>query len=225
MTTEMTTDVTHRMGTFLETSALPLPVKRPDGITPFQTVGPFFHYALTPEDYAFEAVFTNDLTTPAMRGQRITLTGCILDGENSPVPDAMVEIWQADADGRYAGPEDRASRNDGFTGFGRCATAKDGTYSFQTVRPGAVQSTGQGTDEAQINAPHINVHVFARGMLLPLHTRVYFPDEPANASDLVLGLVTDTQARATLIAKDSGGSAFRFDIRLHGAGETVFFSA
>ncbi len=216
----MTTDVTRRMGTFLETETLPLPAGRPDGITPSQTVGPFFHYALTPDDYAFEPVFNNDLTTPAIGGQRIQIAGCVYDGDGLPIPDAMVEIWQADSAGRYVGTSDRAGRNDGFTGFGRCATAKDGTLVFATIRPGAVPAADGG-----MQAPHVNVHVFARGMLRQLHTRIYFADEATNSSDPVLSLVTDDEARATLIAAVIGDSTYRFDIRLHGRGETVFFSA
>ncbi len=190
-----------------------------DGITPSQTVGPFFAYALTPEDYEFEALVGNNLRTSDARGQFIRIEGRVLDGEGAPVPDAMIEIWQADGEGRYAGSE-RGNRE--FTGFGRCESI-DGVYSFETMMPGAVE----GPDGRQ-QAPHINVGVFARGILRRLFTRLYFDGERLNDEDAVLNLVPEN-LRYTLLArsKETGEPipTYIFDIRLQGHNETVFFEA
>ncbi len=148
-----------------------------DGITPSQTVGPYFAYALTPEDYEFEALVGDNLRTSDVRGQFIRIEGRVLDGEGALVPDAMIEIWQADGEGRYAGGE-RGNRE--FTGFGRCET-KGGVYSFDTIMPGAVQGA-----DGRLQAPHINIGVFARGVLRRLFTRLYFEGEKLNAEDAVL---------------------------------------
>ena len=196
----------------------------PSGITPSQTVGPYFAYCLTPDDYPTREIFSADLTVPALAGSSIRIDGRVLDGDGAPVSDAMVEIWQADPAGRYAHPADLGRpSNTGFTGFGRAASDGEGRYSFTTVKPGPVPGPG-GT----VQAPHIAVTVFARGMLAHLWTRIYFADEPeANAGDPVLALVTDPAARATLIAQrePGAGTTYRFDIRLQGDGETVFFAA
>ena len=172
------------------------------GLTPAQTVGPYFTIALAWPGAA------QLLTTAAIR-----LSGRVLDGEGAPVPDALIEIWQADADGRYhpcgAGEE--------FVGFGRCATDHDGGYLFQTLKPGVVQAEA-GAPQAR----HINLLVFARGLLTHLHTRVYFPeDEQAHATDAVLSCVPAAR-RETLIARRDGAD-YRFDIHLQGVQETVFF--
>jgi protocatechuate 3,4-dioxygenase alpha subunit len=144
----------------------------------------------------------------------------VLDGDGQVVPDAMLEIWQADAAGRYAHPADgRASPNSAFKGFGRCGTDKDGAFSFETVKPGAVPGPG-----GKMQAPHVAIVLFSRGMLTHVFTRIYFADEAANAADPILALVPEDR-RATLIARREDGAhpTYRLDIRLQGDGETVFF--
>jgi protocatechuate 3,4-dioxygenase alpha subunit len=147
--------------------------------------------------------------------------GPFLDGDGTPINDCMMEIWQADAAGRYAHPADnRALPNAAFKGFGRCDTDASGTYSFDTIRPGAVPGPN-----GKAQAPHIAVVVFSRGMLRHVYTRIYFSDAADNGADPILGLVP-ADRRATLIAKraDRGGQAiYTFDIRMQGDGETVFF--
>lgn len=179
------------------------------------TVGPYLHIGLTP-------LQVNDIARDASRGEKIVISGRVLDGEGQPVPDALIEFWQANADGRYAHPEDTQSKPlDGkFTGFGRVPTDKEGRYSFTTVKPGAVPGPGNS-----LQAPHIVVCLFMRGMLKHLYTRIYFSDEAAaNANDPVLGLVEDTARKPTLIADRASGKAeYRWDIRMQGEGETVFF--
>jgi protocatechuate 3,4-dioxygenase, alpha subunit len=191
------------------------------GVTPSQTVGPFFHFSLTPTEYDFRGIAGDNLVTPDAVGAPIRVAGRLIDGAGNPVPDAMIEIWQADGAGRYAGSEPGA--NTSFKGFGRAATSKEGAFRFTTVKPGAVPGP-----EGRPQAPHINVGVFARGMLKRLFTRIYFEGEPGNASDAILALIP-TQRRATLLARNDGiGDGlplFVFDIRLQGDGETVFFQA
>ncbi len=183
--------------------------------TPSQTAGPFFHYMLTPEQSGYEYASLagpsiGEHTTP---GTRIRLTGIVTDGAGNPVPDAMIEIWQADSEGRYAHPADRRSSNAAFKGFGRTATDPAGEYAFETVKPGAI---GDG------QAPHMTLIVFARGLQNHLYTRAYFADEAAaNAKDPVLLSVPDDR-RVTLIAS-LGPTGYRLDIRLQGDNETVFF--
>ena len=182
------------------------------GLTPSQTVGPFYAYALTPRAYGGSELANERVATDGVPGERITIRGHVLDGDGEPVPDAMIEIWQADADGRH-----NAGGNAGFTGFGRAETSPEGFFHFETVRPGSVQGPG-GTKQA----PHLAVSVFARGLLLRLVTRIYFSDDPANAADPVLALVPH-ERRETLIAQRGPDGVFHFDIRLQGEGETVFF--
>ena len=151
-------------------------------------------------------------------GQRIVITGMVLDGDHAPVPDAMVEIWQADANGIYNHPADpnHAKADAHFTGFGRSDTRNNGHFYFETVKPGSVQ--GQ--------APHVNVRVFSRGMLVHAITRLYFFDEPANTSDPVLSLVP-AERRGTLIARlqtNTGLPTYDLNLVLQGAGETIFFT-
>lgn len=183
--------------------------------TPSQTVGPFYALGLTRKK-------ANELVSDANRGERIRIEGHVFDGQGQPVPDAMIEIWQANAFGRYNHPEDTQEKplDPNFIGFGRAATDKQGGYGFETLKPGPVPGPG---DSAQ--APHVNVIVFARGMLVHAFTRVYFEDEPANQTDPILSRI-DKERRATLIARrdESGGKTrYRFDIRLQGENETVFF--
>ncbi|QOZ37420.1 protocatechuate 3,4-dioxygenase subunit alpha [Bradyrhizobium sp. CCBAU 53421] len=193
---------------------------RPDGITPSQTVGPYFKYGLTPNgEYEWNDAFSNNLLTPDVSGERIRVEGKIYDGDGAVIPDCMLEIWQADAQGRFSDPQDaRALPNSSFKGFGRCGTDKSGGYSFDTIKPGSVPDA-----DGKPQAPHIVLAVFARGMLLHLYTRIYFDDEAANAGDSTLALVP-ADRRATLIAKKaSAGNAYTFDVHLQGDNETVFF--
>lgn len=186
----------------------------PFGLTPSQTVGPFFAYCLTPEAYGGRGIASADLVAPDAAGARIRIVGRVLDGEGAPVPDAVLEIWQADGEGLYA----TAATNTGFRGFGRCETDAEGRFAFDTVRPGPVPGPS-GTTQA----PHVALSVFARGLLVRLATRIYFADEPLNDADPVLRLVP-AERRATLIAAPEGeDGVLRFDVRLQGPGETVFF--
>lgn len=183
--------------------------------TPSQTAGPFFHYMLTPEQsgYQFKSLAGPSVVDDSVPGDRIRITGTIIDGEGNPLADALVELWQADGEGRYAHPADKRASNVGFKGFGRCASDDKGQFSFDTVKPGAI---GDG------QAPHVTLIIFARGGQNHLYTRVYFDDEAtANAADPVLTSVPEDR-RATLIAAKDANS-YRFDIRLQGEGETVFF--
>ena len=193
-----------------------------NGITPSQTVGPFFKYGLTPNgQYDWNDAFTNNLVTPDTSGERIRVQGRVFDGDGAPVPDAMLEIWQADAQGRFSDPKDRrALPNSTFRGFGRCGTDTDGHYAFDTIKPGPVPDP-----DGKPQAPHLLLAVFARGMLLHLYTRIYFDGEATNAADPVLSLVP-ADRRATLIASrefGNGGAVYRLDLKLQGDGETVFF--
>jgi len=173
-------------------------------ITPGQTVGPFYGQAL-PYDGDSELV-------PPGRADAIRLHGVVYDGDGTPIPDALVEIWQADASGRVS-REPGSLHRDGwtFTGWGRCSTDRAGCYSFSTVLPGP-------TEEGR--APFFAVVVFARGLLDRLYTRIYLPDHPANGGDALLGSLTEAE-RTTLTAT-ADGTGLRFDIRLQGEGETVF---
>jgi len=183
------------------------------GVTPSQTVGPFFHGIIT-EGF-------NVLVNAATVGERIRIVGCVFDGDRVPVPDAAIEIWQANAHGRYRHPVDRRSvpLDPSFVGFGRTATDPAGAYWFETVKPGVVPYTA---DTWQ--APHINVAVCARGLLDHLLTRIYFEDDPRNAEDPVLQRVPEAR-RPTLLAPRAvmeGKVVYRFDIVLQGEAETVF---
>ncbi len=186
--------------------------KAPLGLTPSQTIGPFFAYALTPRAYGGKELATEQVAGEGVAGERIRIEGVVYDGDGVPVGDAVIETWQADAEGRF-----NAAGNAGFTGFGRAETSAAGAYFIETVRPGALP--GQN---GRVQAPHLTVSVFARGLLVRLATRIYFDGEPGNAEDPVLALVP-AERRATLIAKRGADGVFRFDIRLQGESETVFF--
>jgi protocatechuate 3,4-dioxygenase, alpha subunit len=186
-----------------------------------QTVGPFFSPALLREDAR-----RNVLAQSETAGERIRIEGRVLDGDGVPVPDALVEIWQANAHGRYNHPADQSSAplDPSFLGFGRSGTGDDGEYWFETIRPGPVPFDGERRQALQ--APHICVTVFSRGLLNHLVTRLYFENEPANAGDPVLRCVP-AERRATLLARREPGSTmavYRFDIILQGANETAFFN-
>jgi protocatechuate 3,4-dioxygenase alpha subunit len=189
--------------------------------TPSQTVGPYFAYGLTPEQYGypFRAVAGAVLTDDDTSGERIRIVGRVLDGDGGPVPDAMIEIWQADAEGRYAHPADQRGSNVRFKGFGRCGTGTDPEHRFvfDTIKPGASEDG---------RAPHINVIVFMRGLLSHVFTRIYFADEAeANASDPVLASVEAARRHTLIAARETtpAGTFYRFDIRMQGPDETVFF--
>jgi protocatechuate 3,4-dioxygenase, alpha subunit len=184
--------------------------------TPSQTVGPFYSLGLTQKT-------TNLLASDTTQGEKIRIEGCVFDGDGKPVPDAMVEIWQANAYGRYNHPDDKQERplDPSFLGWGRSGTDKTGVFSFETVKPGSVPGP-----DASVQAPHINVTVFARGMLVHAYTRIYFGDEPGNETDPVLSSIKSKSRRRTLIApreENNSKPVYRFDIRLQGENETVFF--
>jgi protocatechuate 3,4-dioxygenase, alpha subunit len=190
-------------------------------VAPSQTVGPFFTDCLLRPDAC-----RNVLVEAETLGERIRIEGRVLDGDGMGVPDALVEIWQANAQGRYNHPADQramAAIDPSFSGFGRSGTDASGLYWFETIRPGPVPIVGEGT---HLQAPHIRVMVFARGLLNHLTTRLYFADEPATATDLVLQRVP-AERRTTLIAQPrsaAGKTLYQWDIILQGADETVFFS-
>lgn len=188
-------------------------------LTSSQTVGPFFHDCLMREDARCDV-----LCTPATEGTRIRVEGRVTDGDGAPVPDAVLEVWQANARGRYNHPADgrELSLDRAFTGYGRIATDGDGRYAFTTVKPGAVPF-----DAGREQAPHISIAVLGRGLLNHLYTRLYFDDEPATADDPVLARVP-AERRATLVARrgdnsPGGEHVYRFDVVLQGEGETVYF--
>jgi protocatechuate 3,4-dioxygenase, alpha subunit len=182
--------------------------------TASETVGPFFHFGLA-TDQALGRV-----ADPSVKGEHITVQFRITDGDGQPVPDALVEIWQMDGQGRNA-VADPPGSVPSFRGFGRLPTAEDGTCEFETIRPGGVSDGSKG-----VQAPHINVCLFARGLLRQLHTRVYFAGDPALERDAALALVPH-ERRATLMATPDPQRPGRwvFDVRLQGRDETVFFDA
>ena len=195
---------------------------KPQGVTPSQTVGPYFAYGLTSKgQYDWNDAFSSNLVTADTSGERVRVEGRVFDGDGAPVPDCMLEIWQADAQGRFADPQDkRAQPNSSFRGFGRCGTDKDGGYGFDTIKPGSVPDP-----DGKPQAPHLVLAIFARGMLLQNYSRIYFGGEAANAIDPVLALVP-IDRRATLIAQQAncnGNAVYRLDIHLQGDNEMVFF--
>jgi protocatechuate 3,4-dioxygenase alpha subunit len=191
------------------------------GLTPTQTVGPFFLDCLLREDMR-----RNVLRRPETEGSPIRIEGHLYDGDHAPVPDGMVEIWQADAHGRY--PDGDAVRglpspDAGFIGFGRSSTDETGLFWFETIKPAAVPFDQLMPERMQ--SPHIGVMIHARGLLNHLVTRLYFADEPANLADPILLRVPESR-RSTLLSSPEPGTVpalYRFDIILQGAGETAFF--
>jgi protocatechuate 3,4-dioxygenase alpha subunit len=187
----------------------------PARLTPSQTVGPFFGPALVRGEL-------EQMVEAETRGARITIAGRIFDGDGAAVPDAMVEVWQANAEGRYDHPEDRQEKllDPHFHGFGRFGTDRDGRFRIVTIKPGAVPGP-----RMTLQAPHLNLSIFARGLLNRVVTRIYFPGEPLNQTDPALNAVP-ADRRATLIAtRDPAGAgdSYLFDIFLQGDRETVFF--
>jgi protocatechuate 3,4-dioxygenase, alpha subunit len=177
-----------------------------------QTVGPYLHIGLT-------WLVTDNLVGPGVTGEPITIEGRVTDADGKPVDDALVEIWQANAHGRYDHPDDTRDLplEPGFKGFGRVPTDAAGGFRFTTIRPGRVPAPDGG-----MQAPHITVTIFMRGMLKHLKSRIYFQEDPANAADPVLSRVP-ADRRATLIAVSRGKASFEWNVVLQGPGETVFF--
>ena len=193
--------------------------------TPSQTAGPYFHLGMT------DTRSVKCIADPQTKGERVWLACRVIDGDGVPVPDAMIEIWQADAEGKYNHPDDvRGDDTEGddtqgktidspWFGFGRMPTLEDGSCEFETIKPGRVPGPRNA-----LQAPHLNVAIFARGMLKQLYTRMYFAGDPANSEDAVLALVPQ-ERRESLLAQPvvSHPGHWRFDIHLQGERETVFF--
>jgi protocatechuate 3,4-dioxygenase alpha subunit len=213
------------------------------GQTPWQTVGPFFHYGLPwkggadlrgasdigarpelapPEHY----ILNTPSAREAIAGEPIDIVGRVFDAEGAPVPDALIEIWQANAAGRYNSPADGRAHlplERTFSGFGRAATAEDGAFLFRTILPGPTPGPGNS-----LQAPHIAVGVLGRGLIKRLVTRIYFAGHPLNGDDPILALVDPDRRGALLATREAGHAAdgaavWRFDIHLQGENETVFF--
>ena len=182
--------------------------------TTSQTAGPFF-------TIGFEWLTIKELAGPGVSGERITLEGKVFDGDGKLVPDAVIEVWQANAQGKYSHPEDKQEKaiEPGFRGFGRIPTDATGSFHFATIKPGRVPGPS-----GKLQAPHLAITLLMRGLLRHLVTRVYFPDEPSNSEDAVLNLV-DPVRRPTLLARKIPGrpGALEWNVVLQGANETVFF--
>ena len=228
----MSAPVQHRhglAGAFAAPGGSALVVRRE---TASQTAGPYVHIGLAPKQAGFDIFhknFTNVLAGPKTKGEKIRIEGQVFDGSGTPLRDVLIEIWQANAAGKYAHPADRQpgkSIDPTFRGWGRaCTDFETGVYAFDTIKPGAVEGRN-----GRVMAPHINAWIVARGINIALNTRIYFSDEAAaNGNDAVLNLIEWEQRRSTLIAErldrklDGGAAVYRFDIRLQGENETVFF--
>lgn len=182
--------------------------------TTWQTVGPYFRIGL-------ERLFENDLAGEGVAGERIFVQGRVLDGDGLPIPDAVIELWQANSYGKYAHFEDTQDKpiEQSFVGYGRIPTDDEGFFNFTTVRPGPVPGPG-GTEQA----PHIEVGLMMRGLLRRLATRIYFPAESLNSSDVILGLVP-VERRDTLLLKPTEKPGhYTWEIHMQGTKETVFFT-
>ncbi|MGH8739973.1 MAG: protocatechuate 3,4-dioxygenase subunit alpha [Burkholderiales bacterium] len=177
-----------------------------------QTIGPYLRIGL-------EWMVIEDLAPQGVAGERVRIEGRVVDGEGKPVNDAAVEIWQANSHGKYASPEDPQDKplEKNFRGYGRSLTDEAGSFRFRTIKPGRVP----GSDGKQ-QAPHLVVTIFMRGLLKQLLTRVYFPDDPANVDDPILGLVA-AERRSTLVARKRSDGALEWNVVLQGKNETVFF--
>jgi protocatechuate 3,4-dioxygenase, alpha subunit len=180
------------------------------------TVGPFFHSVLPWKG-------GGEMAKPETKGERVTILGRVLDAEGKPISDAMIEFWQANAAGKYNHPDDKepGDVDPSFQGFGRVSADADGRFTVHTIKPGRVRGLGNSWQ-----APHINISIFARGVLKRLVTRLYFEGDPANESDPVLALIDDRKRRATVMArkdpKHPGG--WHFELNLGGPKETAFFA-
>ena len=194
--------------------------------TASQTAGPYVHIGLAPGAAGFDIYrqeLGRDIAGPNAKGERIRVEGVVIDGMGAPIKDVLLEVWQANADGHFAHPEGGGPVEDGFRGWGRVITDfETGEWGFETVKPGPTRGRNVGTQ-----APQLNFWLVARGINIGLNTRMYFSDETeANAQDPVLNLIEWENRRSTLIAQrdDSGDvPTYRFEIRLQGEDETVFF--
>lgn len=190
--------------------------------SPSQTAGPYVHIGCVPNFCDIPGVYPEDLGTSmvgeGVRGERITIAGTVFDGTGTPLKDALIEIWQADADGIYPGNDPRGPADPAFTGWGRAAgDYGTGEWAFETVKPGRVPFP-----DGRMQAPHVSFWIVARGINIGLQTRMYFPDED-NSADPVLTRIEHQNRVPTLIATAEGPGKYRFDIRLQGEGETIFF--
>ncbi len=193
--------------------------------SPSQTAGPYVHIGCTPNFSGISGVYPEDLGSALVndktKGERITVRGQVFDGTGTPLKDALIEIWQADATGLYPSRnETRGKADPNFTGWGRSpGDMETGEFVFETVKPGRVPFA-----DGRAQAPHITFWVVARGINVGLHTRMYFEDEAdANAEDPLLARIEHQVRVPTLIAQKTGTGEYRFDIRLQGEGETIFF--
>lgn len=194
--------------------------------TASQTAGPYVHIGLAPGAAGFdiyERELGHDIVGAEAKGERIRVEGRVIDGMGAPIKDVLIEVWQANAEGNYAHPEGGGPVEPGFRGWGRVISDFDtGEWRFETVKPGRTRGRNVGTQ-----APHLNLWIVARGINVGLNTRMYFGDEgEANAADPVLNIIEWEHRRATLIAErasEDGLPTYRFDIRLQGQDETVFF--
>jgi protocatechuate 3,4-dioxygenase alpha subunit len=182
--------------------------------TASQTVGPFFSLGLT-------YLNRNNIVPDGTPGEKIKIRGKILDGDRQPIPDAIIETWQADAAGKFADESNLQTTNQDpqrFSGFARISTDENGTFELTTIKPGRLPSPGKG-----LQAPHISVTIFMRGLLKQLNTRIYFPDEPGNDDDLLLKSI-EPPRRASLILRPTSGNSgvYQWDVLLQGPDETVF---
>lgn len=177
-----------------------------------QTIGPYLRIGM-------EWMVIEDLAPQGLQGERISIEGRLVDGDGKPVSDAAVEIWQANSQGKYASPEDGQDKPlaPGFRGYGRSLTDESGQFRFRTILPGRVPGP-----DGKLQAPHLLVTIFMRGLLKQLLTRMYFPDDPANADDPILVLVPAAR-RGTLIARRKGEGAVEWTVALQGKNETAFF--
>jgi protocatechuate 3,4-dioxygenase alpha subunit len=176
-----------------------------------QTIGPYLRIGL-------EWMQIEDMAPKGVAGERVAIRGRVVDADGKPVNDAAVEIWQANSQGRYSHPEDKQDKplEKNFRGYGRSLTNDNGEFRFNTIKPGRVPGPG-----GKLQAPHLTVTIFMRGLLKHLQTRIYFPDDPANAEDQILALVP-AERRSTMIARRTG-DGLEWNVVLQGKNETVFF--
>ena len=177
-----------------------------------QTIGPYLRIGL-------EWMQVEDMASKGVAGERVSIRGRIVDGDGKPVNDAAVEIWQANGHGRYAHADDKQDKplEASFRGYGRSLTDDSGAFRFNTIKPGGVPGPG-----GKLQAPHLSVTIFMRGLLKQLQTRIYFPDDPANAQDPILALIPG-ERRSTLIARRTADGTLEWNVVLQGKNETVFF--
>lgn len=177
-----------------------------------QTIGPYLRIGL-------EWMQIEEMAPKGVAGERASIRGRVIDADGKPVNDAALEVWQANSHGRYASPEDRQDKplEPAFRGYGRSLTDDEGAFRFGTIKPGRVPGP-----HGKLQAPHLNVTVFMRGLLKHLQTRMYFPDDPANGEDPILALVP-AERRQTLVARRAADGSLEWNIVLQGKNETVFF--